>query len=170
MIRTLAVMYEPIFGPYAPPLFLIGAFAVLFSTFFVANAGHARVCADVVRVLSGGRIVREKFYFWVRIFSGLLPFVCLFMYLSYGEPRTLIFFSGFMQALMLPMLAAGALYFRYYRGDERVRPSMLWDGFLWISAAGLLVVATWALVDGAPKLKTAIQEYMTPAETTPVEK
>lgn len=162
MIRMLSVMYEPIFGPYAPALFLIGAFAVLYSTFFVANAGHARVCADVVRVLSNGRISRDKFASWVRIFCGLLPFVCLFMYLVYGEPRSLILFSGFMQALMLPMLAAGALFFRYYRCDDRLRPSVLWDAFLWLSAFGLLVVAAWALYDSGPKLMQAINEWQAP--------
>lgn len=159
MIRTLSVMYEPIFGPYAPALFLVGAFAVLYSTFFVANAGHARVCADVVRVLSQGSITREKFFKWVRIFSGVLPFICLFMYLSYGEPRGLILFSGFMQALMLPMLAGGALYFRYYRGDERVKPTRVWDAFLWLSAVGLLIVAGWALVDGIPNLQSVVTEW-----------
>jgi Mn2+/Fe2+ NRAMP family transporter len=159
MIRTLSVMYEPIFGPYAPALFLVGAFAVLYSTFFVANAGHARVCADVVRVLSDGRVTRENFVGWVRLFSGVLPFVCLFMYLAYGEPRTLIFFSGFMQSLMLPMLAGGALFFRYYRNDERLKPTMVWDAFLWLSALGLLIVASWALIDGVPKLMKVIDEW-----------
>lgn len=154
MVRTLSVMYEPIFGPYAPALFLIGAFAVLYSTFFVANAGHARVCADVVRVLSNGRISRDKFVGWVRFFSGLLPFVCLLVYLAYREPRALILFSGFMQALMLPMLAASALYFRYYRGDDRLRPTLLWDAFLWVSAVGLLIVAGWGIFDTAKKAVT----------------
>lgn len=148
MIRTLAVMYEPIFGSYAPVLFLIGAFAVLFSTFFVANAGHARVCADVVKVISRGAIKDERFVYWVRVFSGLLPFISLAIYLGFGEPRTLVLFSGFMQNLMLPMLAAGALYFRYYRCDERVKPTLVWDFFLWLSALGLLIVAGWALYDG----------------------
>jgi Mn2+/Fe2+ NRAMP family transporter len=152
MIRTLAVMYEPIFGSYAPALFLVGAFAVLYSTFFVANAGHARVCADVVRVLSHENASQARFHRWVRNFSGLLPFVCLFMYLAFGEPRRLILISGFMQALMLPMLAGSALYFRYYRSDERLRPTTLWDVCLWISAGGMLIVAAWAFIDAYGKV------------------
>lgn len=163
MIRTLSVMYEPIFGPYAPALFLVGAFAVLYSTFFVANAGHARVCADVVRVLSDGRISRDKFVTWVRIFSGLLPFVCLFMYLCYPEPRALILFSGLMQALMLPMLAGSALFFRYYRNDSRLKPTIAWDFFLWLSALGLLIVACWGLFDSGVQARKSIQEWQAPA-------
>jgi hypothetical protein len=147
MIRTLSIMYEPVFGAYAPALFLIGAFAVLYSTFFVANAGHSRVASDVIKVLSHGRMTQQHFHQCVTILSGVLPFVCLFMYLAYGEPRALILFSGFMQALMLPMLAGAALFFRYYRMDERIKPTPVWDFFLWLSAAGLLVVALWAVYD-----------------------
>jgi Mn2+/Fe2+ NRAMP family transporter len=152
MIRTLSVMYKPVFGSYAPGLFLIGAFAVLYSTFFVANAGHSRVAADVVKVLSQGRMTQQHFHHLVTILSGLLPFFCLFMYLTYPEPRGLILFSGFMQALMLPMLAGAALFFRYYRMDERIKPTPIWDFCLWLSAAGLLVVALWAVYDKTPEL------------------
>jgi hypothetical protein len=138
-------MYEPIFGSYAPALFLFGAFAVLYSTFFVANAGHARVTADVIRVVGNGRKDQQAFHRWVLILSGFLPFLCLFMYLAYPKPQLLVLFSGFLQNLMLPMLAGAALYFRYRMADPRVRPTPLWDAFLWLSAIGLLIVAIWAL-------------------------
>ena len=49
MIRTLGEMYVPVFGVWAKWLFLFGAVAVLYSTFFVANAGHTRVASDAVR-------------------------------------------------------------------------------------------------------------------------
>jgi len=50
MIRTLGQMYVPVFGDWAQIVFLFGAFAVLYSTFFVATASHARVSADALRV------------------------------------------------------------------------------------------------------------------------
>lgn len=46
-IRTLQAMYEPVLTEWASVLFLVGAFAVLYSTYFVANAAHARVFSDV---------------------------------------------------------------------------------------------------------------------------
>jgi Mn2+/Fe2+ NRAMP family transporter len=147
MIRTLAVMYEPIFGSYAPVLFLFGAIAVLYSTFFVANAGHARVATDVYGVIGGGKTSEQVFQRRVRILSGCLPFLCLFMYLAYPKPQLLVLTSGFLQNLMLPMLAGAAIYFRYKMADERVKPSPLWDAFLWLSALGLLIVAVWALAN-----------------------
>jgi len=51
--------------------------------------------------------------------------------------------SGFMQALMLPMLSAAALYFRYYRCDERLKPGLAWDICLWVSAVGMLIAGGW---------------------------
>ncbi len=46
MVSTLARAYVPVFGEYAGWLFLIGALAVLYSTFLVATAGNARMWTD----------------------------------------------------------------------------------------------------------------------------
>jgi Mn2+/Fe2+ NRAMP family transporter len=145
MVRTLAVMYEPVFGPYAPGLFLFGAFAVLYSTYFVANASHARVFSDALRVL--GFVGQSSNRRLVTLFSGLFPLLCLAIYVAFPAPAQLVLLSGLMQAIMLPMLAGAALYFRYCRSDKRLRPGRLWDVFLWISAAGMLISGGWALID-----------------------
>ncbi|HVV99780.1 MAG TPA: hypothetical protein VHB77_05550, partial [Planctomycetaceae bacterium] len=50
MVSTLATAYVPVFGEYAGWLFLIGAIAVLYSTFLVANAGHARTLTDCLKI------------------------------------------------------------------------------------------------------------------------
>lgn len=144
MIRTLSVMYEPAFGVVAQGVFLFGAFAVLYSTFFVANASHARVFSDAFQVM-GLAANGEKAHRWrVRFLSGLFPFLCFAFYAWLPEPQTLVLLSGIMQAIMLPMLAAAALYFRYYRSDERTRPGYAWDVFLWLSALGMLIAGVWA--------------------------
>jgi hypothetical protein len=142
MVRTLAEMYVPVFGEVAQAVFLIGAVAVLYSTFFVANASHARVCADALRVF--GLISTERSQaFWQKVFSGLFPILCLAVYFVARRPVQLILASGVMQALMLPMLGAAALFFRYRLCDPRLRPGKLWDVFLWLSFAGLLVAGGW---------------------------
>lgn len=143
MIRTLAVMYEPVFGSWTQVLFLFGAFAVLYSTFFVANASHARVFPDALRVLNLGDSSDRAYRRNVRIYSGIFPLACLFVYLVFPNPAKLVLASGFMQALMLPMLSAAALYFRYYRCDDRLKPGLAWDICLWISAVGMLVAGGW---------------------------
>jgi Mn2+/Fe2+ NRAMP family transporter len=157
MIRTLAMMYEPVFGAWTVLIFLVGAIAVLYSTFFVANAGHARVCADAVRVFSGRKQEIRRERYWVQVFCGLFPFLCLAFYLVYPEPKTLILASGIMQAIMLPMLSFTAIYFRYRRIDPRVAPGPIWDIFLWISALGMLICGGWvALTKIFPALQTVL--------------
>ncbi|UCF38679.1 MAG: Nramp family divalent metal transporter, partial [Acidobacteriota bacterium] len=143
MVRTLAEMYVPVFGPLAHTVFLFGAIAVLYSTFFVATAGHARVCADALRVfgLSSGSVKARRF--WTQAFCVFFPAVALLFYAGIRAPVALILASGVMQAIMLPMLATGALYFRYRFCDPRLQPGRLWDSLLWISGIGLLLAGGW---------------------------
>jgi hypothetical protein len=58
----------------------------------------------------------------------------------------MILASGTAQAIMLPMLGAAALYFRYRLSDENLRPGRLWDVMLWLSLAGFVVIGGWSLV------------------------
>ena len=73
MVRTLAVMFRPVFSNWAAAVFLFGAFAVLYSTFFVANAAHARTFSDALRVvglIDEDEVTRQN---WIRLLSGCLP-------------------------------------------------------------------------------------------------
>lgn len=154
MIHILAKMYMPVFGVWAEWLFLFGAFAVLYSTFFVANAGHARVAADAVRVFGVGARTEQSRWTWVQGFCVGFPLFALVVYIFIPAPPKLVLAGGVMQAIMLPMLAVATLYFRYCRGDRRVAPGRLWGLLLWISAVGLLAAgASVAVVSLAPLWK-----------------
>ena len=146
LIQTLTVMYEPVFGVAAEVLFLCGAFAVLYSTYFVANAGHARVFADAIRVLGFAAPTEESYRKRVRALAGVFPLACLLIYLAFPNPPALVLLSGVMQAIMLPMLGFAALFFRYRRSDPRVAPGAGWDLFLWISVGAMLIAGVWALL------------------------
>ena len=147
MVRTLAEMYVPVFGKAAHAIFLIGAFAVLYSTFFVANASNARVCADAMRVFGFSKGTERAQKFWLLFYCGLLPALCLIVYVFVRAPKQLVLASGLMQAIMLPMLAIAALYFRYRQLDQRLMPSLGWDFGLWISSFGLFFAGCWAFFD-----------------------
>ena len=147
MIRTLAEMYVPVFGSAAQLIFLFGAFAVLYSTFFVANASHARVCADAIRVFGLSQGDAKANRFWIVVFCIVLPIISLTVYAFVRAPKQLVLAGALMQALMLPMLGAAALFFRFRRSDQRVRPGIAWDVCLWISCAGLLLSGSWAAYD-----------------------
>ncbi|MHC4175394.1 MAG: transmembrane Mn(2+) transporter, partial [Planctomycetota bacterium] len=146
MVRTLAAMYVPVFGPWADGVFLSGAFAVLYSTFFVAAAGCARMVADALGlfgITDGSEQARSK---WTRIICAIWPLVALVLYIGVRAPTKMILASGTAQAIMLPMLGGAALYFRYRRSDENLRPGRLWDAMLWLSLAGFAVIGGWSLV------------------------
>ncbi|HEV7279432.1 MAG TPA: Nramp family divalent metal transporter [Pirellulaceae bacterium] len=144
LIRQLSAMYRPVFGELTQGVFLFGAFAVLYSTFFVANASHARVFSDALRVMSFVPDTHRTRTYFIRLFSGLFPLLCLTIYLFLPEPRRLVLISGVVQGLMLPMLAGAAVYFRYRKTDERIRPrSRAWDALLWLSFAGMLITGLW---------------------------
>ena len=141
-MRTLNVMYEPVFGAWSQWLFLIGAFAVLYSPYFVANAGHARVFSDALRVVGVAAKAEEKHRRRITFLSGFLPLLCVVVFLMMPKaPDQLVLFSGMMQAIMLPMLSVAALFFRYRRNDRRVSPGLVWDICLWLSAAGMFLAA-----------------------------
>lgn len=143
MIHALSRPYVAVFGRWAWWIFFFGAFVVLYSTFFVAIAGHARVVADALSVL---RLTprTERARLWsVKTCCVLFPAISLLFFVLIPHPTKLVLASGFMQAVMLPMLGGTALYFRYRRCDKRITPGKLWDALLWLSALGLLVAGGW---------------------------
>jgi Mn2+/Fe2+ NRAMP family transporter len=146
MISTLAEMYKPVFGVWAKWLFLFGAFAVLYSTFFVANAGHTRVASDAVRVFGVGAQTEKARQWWILVFCFAFPLFALGCYVFIRYPARLILASGVMQGIMLPMLAGATLYYRYSRCDKRITPGRLWDLMLWICALGMLIAGAWTAV------------------------
>ncbi|MCH7592762.1 MAG: hypothetical protein IH989_08295 [Planctomycetes bacterium] len=141
-------MYEPVFGSTTQILFLFGAFAVLYSTFFVANASHARVFPDALRVCGVVRKDEQSYRRLTRIFSGVFPFLCLIVYVLIPAPLALVLLSGTMQAIMLPMVSLAAIYFRYKKSDSRITPGKFWDAFLWLSALGMLIAGGWFTTAG----------------------
>lgn len=152
LIRTLSVMYEPVFGAIAPTLFLFGAFAVLYSTFFVANAGHARVDADGIRLFGVIPSSPQALHNTVSVFNIAFPLLCFVVYAFIPAPARLVLLSGVMQAIMLPMLSFAALYYRYRRIDARLTPGLLWDIGLWLSSFGMLIAGGYLFYAKLPEL------------------
>ncbi|MBU6237777.1 MAG: transmembrane Mn(2+) transporter [Planctomycetes bacterium] len=146
LIQTLSVMYEPFLGAWAPPVYLVGAFVVLYSTFFVANASHARTFTDGLSVMNfippDATTQRRS----VHILSGLFPMLCLLVYWVLPEPAWLVLLSGSAQAVMLPMLGFAALYFRYAMSVPQLRSGRWFDLGLWGSVMLLFAIGVSNLV------------------------
>ncbi|MBI1899553.1 MAG: Nramp family divalent metal transporter [Planctomycetia bacterium] len=153
MVSTLMEQYRPVFGDYTAWLFLVGAFAVLYSTLLVATASHARTltdCCKVVGLMSRENAVAHKRS--VAILCVAIPLIALAIHGTGANPVTLITVGGFMQAILLPMLGLAALYFRFQLSDERLRPGRVWDALLVLSCLGMLVAGVWGGYEGIQKL------------------
>lgn len=146
MIRTLSEMYVPVFGgPWARTIFLVGAFAVLYSTYFVAAAGCARLLADGMGLF--GLIDRspETRNRWTGILCIAWPLAAYLLYVWFKSPVAMVLASGIGQGSLLPIIGMCALYHRYHRCDDRLKPGIVWDIFLWLSVAAMFVAAGWTL-------------------------
>jgi hypothetical protein len=153
MVSTLMQAYVPVFGEYARWLFLLGAFAVLYSTFLVAIAGHALTYSDGLRVFGLLSPSNQRGYEWsVQVLRIGLPLACLVIFVTGADPVALISLAGAMQATMLPMIGAAALYLRWTAVDARLQPHRLWDAALVVSCLGLLVAGGWGVVEQVQKL------------------
>src|SRR5690606_36998510 len=122
------------------------AFAVLYSTFFVAAAGNARMVADGLGLFGAHGGSEAERMRWNRGVSAIWPPVALAMLLFFRAPPAMVPASGVAQDGVLPMLGVAVLFFRYRRIDPRLAPGRLWDLFLWLSCAGFVVVGGWAVV------------------------
>jgi hypothetical protein len=146
LIQTLSAMYEPVLGSWAPPIYLLGAFMVLYSTYYVANASHARTFTDglqVIHLISSDEKTQAKM---VQFLSGLFPLLCLLVYWILPNPAWLVLISGSAQAVMLPMLGFAALYFRYYKSRKDLLGSRAMEIGLWISVALLFLIGISNLI------------------------
>ncbi len=146
LIQTLSAMYEPVLGSWAPPVFMAGAFMVLYSTFFVANASHARTFADGLSIMGGIGNDADSQARWIRFLSGLFPLLCLLVYWVLPEPAWLVLISGSAQAIMLPMLGFAALYFRYALSVPQLRSGRWFDVCLAGSVLVLFAIGISSLV------------------------
>ncbi|MGA0040660.1 MAG: Nramp family divalent metal transporter [Pirellulales bacterium] len=145
MVRTLGQMYVPIFGEWVREVFLLGAFAVLYSTFFVAAAGNARLITD--GLILSGRIDSSDASraTWVRRLSMAWALVAMGLALFFNNPVAMVLASGIAQAIMLAALAVAVLFFRYRDLDPRLLPTRAWDVLLWVSTGGFFIIAGWTV-------------------------
>ena len=143
MIQTLSAMYQPVFGDFAQNLFLFGAFAVLFSTFYVAIAAQSRLAVDVGSVTGIVKLNERTRAAGLKWAGIILPTLSVLCYVFFPKPVVLVLIAGTLQAIMLPLIGFSVLYFRYKKCDDQLRPGKVWDFFLWLSFGAFLVVGMY---------------------------
>jgi len=112
---------------------------------FVAAAGNARMVVDGL-VLGGWlpaeREVRER---WTRWVAAAWVLAAMAMALAIRAPVAMVLAGGVAQAVMLAGLAFAVLFFRYRQTDARLTPTAWWDGLVWVSCAGFILIAAWTV-------------------------
>lgn len=170
MIPTLSEMYlKPLMGTPMAGMrgltrigFLLGAWAVLFKTLYVATAANSRQTADFLN-LSGiwPQATPEARERTVRAFCVIFPLLSLILYYMLREPKMLVVIGGTAQGLMLPIIAGATLYLRNRDNDRRVGPNFLSDSMTWLA---FFIITIVALVS----LRTTLQPAPKPAETSSI--
>ena len=153
MLEMLSLMYVPMLGEVIARWFIIiGAFAVLYSTLFSATAANSRAAADFLQLkgfVTRNGASRQR---WITGLCIAFPLMDLVLYLFVGNPLMLVMIGAIGQALTLPMIAITALYLRFKRSDERLRPAAWWDFFLLISTVTFFIAACYTLYDTYQKV------------------
>lgn len=153
MIETLSLMYVPTFGAWTKVVFLIGAWAVLFKTLYVASAAHSRLTTDFFSLAKFASVpnaaVRRR---WIRGLCVFYPSLALVLYIFFRDPKGMVAFGGFFQAVTLPVISGATLYLRYRRTDPRLAPTRLFDVLLWIAVLLMTLFAAYAVWDFGKKI------------------
>lgn len=146
MVQELSALYTETLGPWSLPLFLAGAFAVLYSTVFASTAAHCRVFADFTGML--GLYDRTNYATRLkvtRLFVIILLVVPCIYFTIFGEPVTMVKVGGFAQATMLPIIGFYTLYLRYNRMPAQVLPKGWLTLGLWVSAVTMAVMMGYSV-------------------------
>jgi manganese transport protein len=135
MIAVLSRMYTQTLGPWALPLFYIGAIATLYGTIFASTAANSRVYADMVQLLGvydrGDYKTRVE---WRKKFVLVLCLIPVGLYFLKVDPSQMVKIGGIGQAMMLPVIAVGTLYLRYKHLPEEVYPKLWVTAGLWLAS------------------------------------
>ena len=146
LIETLSQMYRQTLGPAGSWIFLLGAFAVLYSTFFVATASNARLFADALTIFGlkryGSEGDRRRM---VRFASVGLPAASALAYYVFKQPVLLVLIGALCQGLMLPFLGGVAVYYHHRRLGRTLGSSTIWTICLWLSALAMALVGAYQI-------------------------
>ena len=134
LIVQLSSIFTAVLGERAMIFFMIGAFAVLFSTAFANTANFSRMWADFMAVcgLIDGRN-KAQFRRTIAVFSWIVPAGWAVSYLIFQEPLFLVVFQGLANSAFLMVVAYQAVVYRYRETDARLIPSRLFDFAFWLS-------------------------------------
>lgn len=142
LVLQLSSLFTSVLGPGSKTVFLLCAVTVLFSTLFSNTAGLSRLWADAFGLY--GLINPADQRAWrrsVAVMAWLIPSVSAAVYLLVRRPLALVVFMGTANAILLLVVGAQALVFRYRNPVRELKPTLAYDLALWLSVAATALVA-----------------------------
>ncbi len=147
MIETLSLMYTESLGPWAKSIFLIGAVVVLFSTLFTALAAWTRIFTDAF-----GQIGWIDFFNIAErkktliILSWVFPLLWASFFLFLQIPVMMVLIGGVLTSILLFVIVYVAIYFRYKRLPESLKPPRFYDLAFWASSLSILFLGIYSVI------------------------
>jgi manganese transport protein len=141
LIVVLSRIYTETLGPWALWVFYAGAIVTLYGTIFAATAAHARIYADLFRLL--GAFAREDYGARRRYRRNLvwvLTIIPVVLYYLFESPVKMVVMGALAQSFMLPVFAFGTVYLQRRQLPAELRPRR------WVRLALVLAAAIIALV------------------------
>jgi Mn2+/Fe2+ NRAMP family transporter len=147
MIPVLSNIYTQTLGSWSLWLFYAGAIATLYGTVFAATAAHSRLYADMCRLMGFFKAddyptrvrYRRRFVWLLTVFPAIL-------FLVFQSPVKMVVAGGVAQALMLPVIAIGAVYLRHRHLPKEISPSRWITVALWLAAAVMVCLMIYYAV------------------------
>jgi hypothetical protein len=127
--------------------YLIGAFIALYSTIFVSTATHARMFTDCFKLTGWIEVRNEKDkQRWIKRLVTILPFFHFTLFIVFQAPLWMVVIGGTFQAVSLIAISFGALYLRYKKYIPELRPTRMFDAFLWVSGITITIITLYGLI------------------------
>jgi manganese transport protein len=146
LIVVLSRIYTETLGPWALWVFYAGAIVTLYGTIFAATAAHARIYADLFRLL--GAFAREDYGARRRYRRNLvwaLTIIPVGLYYLFESPVKMVVMGALAQSFMLPVFAFGTVYLQRRRLPPELRPRRSVSLALWAAAIIIAVVMSASL-------------------------
>ena len=146
MVKSLSHVYTEILGEWSAFLFLIGAFAVLYSSVFSGTASQSRMLADFCGML--GFFDRQNYPSRERVMRLAVIFL-LFLpslyFLWFQNPVWMVKVGGVAQALLLPVIGFSTIYLRYVHLPTAIRPAGWVTVLLWTATILMLLMTLYSM-------------------------
>lgn len=161
VIYHLSRMYTDSYGNAGLLIFLMGGACVLFSTVFAATASNSRLLINGLSVykLKAARDEEEQ----VKLVKMGCVFLALFsmaIALYSNKVVLLVLIGGVAQGIMLPFLAAAALYFRFQHKKLATPPGKEWKFGLgtFFLVVSLLAMSAVGIYQAQKEIRGAVKK------------